>query len=125
MSELPDVRSDAPGVTSSASGRGRRGRPPKQREPEQVAEEPLRDLTDAEREATHSNTKRLRNDPGFIAAVESAKEQIMREICNTKPVEGEVREALYFEQRALNRLQARLDSLGSTHVARNAHRSIA
>lgn len=85
----------------------------------------LRELTPEEHEARHFHAKRLRNDPGFIAAVESAKKQIMKEICETRPDQADVREALYFEQRALSRLEGRLSSLGTTHLSRDAHRSIA
>jgi hypothetical protein len=93
--------------------------------PKDVVEEPLRELTESEQDIMPVHARRLRNDPGFIAAYKSAKERIVEEIFKSRPDEAELRESLYHEQRALDRLLNRMDSLGSARAARNAHRSIA
>ena len=78
---------------------------------------------DRERSASHAN--RLRNDPGFILAVEAAKEQIMKEITQTQLVDTAAREALYYEHRALDRVVSRLKSLATVPVKSTAYRSVA
>jgi hypothetical protein len=87
--------------------------------------EPLREPTQDEREHVASNARRLRDDAGFILAVESAKERIMQEIIDTAPADVARREALYAEVRALLRLDGRLKSLSQSRPASIAHRSVA
>lgn len=94
------------------------------REPRQ-ADEPLRELTEAERDSVPVHARRLRDDPGFIAAVESAKEHIMKELFETAQGDMAAREALYHERRALDRLVRRMDSLGSVRKPSTAYRSVA
>lgn len=89
------------------------------------APDDLRDLTEDEQAMASAHARRLFNDAGFIAAVKSAKEHIMKEICNTRPDEADVREALYHEQRALSRLWSRLDSMSQERKPSLAYRSIA